>query len=100
MIIRYASVLYLTSILIIVHKTNATLPDEVLHSDNDIKSFWFNYINQTLNLLQDAIDKEMTTNNNDSKTSHLCNKHFVELIAGARKGELWANKSKNYIPLY
>jgi hypothetical protein len=78
--------------LILVHQINA-LSDDTIRS-NDVQSFWFNYINQTLNLLQDVINKEMTQNNN---VSHLCNKHFMELISNARNGEHWANKSKSYL---
>jgi len=72
---------------------NAALPDDGIRSDNPIKLFWFNYMNQTLNALQDAVDKEMQNN----KTSNVCNKHFMELINDARNGEHWANKSKSYL---
>ncbi len=90
MIARFASICIYT--LILVHQINA-LSDDTIRS-NDVQSFWFNYINQTLNLLQDVINKEMTQNNN---VSHLCNKHFMELISNARNGEHWANKSKSYL---
>lgn len=88
MIARFASICIYT--LILVHQINA-LSDDTIRS-NDVQSFWFNYINQTLNLLQDVIN-----NNNNNNASHLCNKHFMELISNARNGEHWANKSKSYL---
>jgi hypothetical protein len=83
-----SSLIVVSLLLLASHISSSSLPD----IDYELKSFWFNYINPTLNLIKAAVIEDNQMTNNESFN---CRKDIQELIDEALKGEHWANQSKS-----
>ena len=82
-----SSLLVVSLLLFVSQIRSSSLPD----IDSQLKSFWFNYINSTLNILKVAVIEDNQQKNDESFN---CRQHIQELIDEALKGERWANQSK------